>query len=79
MKIEDRRPSAFQTEICLVNIPMGTVFQGTIGDSRGTFMRVGEVVVGLDRNLFWVGLSGRSWTCKNYQPVHGRIVIERNA
>lgn len=86
MKIQDNRITA---RTLLVEIPNKTVFQGTInGFVTGTFRKNGNGHTGyvfslVDDEMWQSGgccVGGTQlFYCDNYQPVHGRIVIERNA
>lgn len=65
-------------------IPSGTVFQGRIGSITGTFKKNQNTVCQLDGHSVWMTpntytTGGFNGPCHNYQPVHGRVIIERNA
>lgn len=81
MKVQDDRCSIKPTFTRVKDIPSGTVFVGDIGGARSVFLRGGErnsMVVDLKNpNNYWT--SADYISVQDYQPVHGRIVIERNA
>lgn len=84
MKIQDcRGTNPEPVSILASNIIIGTVCQGRL-DPTGpirTFLRTFSELVDLSNpHATWTATS-RSFspTLYNYQPVHGRIVIERNA
>lgn len=78
LRVEDCRCRQKPVAVNLQNIPTGTVFQGTIGSVRGTFKCNQGYVFQLDGSSLW-DLTRTGMACDNYQPIHGRIVIERNA
>lgn len=82
MKVQDDRCSIRPTFTKVKDIPSGAVFEGEIGGAYGSvFLRGGtlnSMVVDLKNpNNYWT--SADNILVQNYQPVHGRIVIERNA
>lgn len=88
MEIVDKRPSTRQTSIPFCDIPHGTVFQGRPnGHDKGTFLRTGGTanyaihIVELSKPFrTWVNTEKNpEWRMLDYQPVHGKITIERNA
>lgn len=80
MKIEDCRKIK-DMGVDLTLVPGGTVFLGKIGAVDGCFKRNQGHVFQLDGTAIFQVPAKYSVTERvyNYQPVHGRIVIERNA
>lgn len=84
MKIEDIRKPCPPVTIHGRSIPVGTVFMGAVnGYTPSTYLRTYDAIVNLaDPNQTWGAENNghQRWPeVVNYQPVHGRIVIERNA
>lgn len=94
MIIQDVRRCKTTPPINFLNIPYGTMFQGTFLDPTnntaytGTFFKGNSTITQMDgeRHDSW-GLGPGAVKAQihkyivvyNYQAVHGRIVIERNA
>lgn len=81
MKVEDQRCATIPGTKAAGDIPCGTVFTGAIAGVPGVFMRSGQTTVCIvdlmNPSRYWT--SAANIKVKDYQPVHGKIVIERNA
>lgn len=84
LTVVDQRPvPPSKPDMPLHQIPNGTMFTGAINHQkiRGTFIKRQDVVINLASDNVWrhVNDQNHQWFCADYQPVNGRIVIERNA
>lgn len=83
MKIQDVRNPCPSVTLHGRDVPVGTVFQGAVnGYAPSTYLRTFDAIVDLADPVRTWGVENdghRRWPeVVNYQPVHGRIVIERN-
>lgn len=91
--VEDQRITTPTVQL-LGDVPDGTTFKGVIHGNKGLFTRVQLTIVQLDftappflqaplfRRIWDIDDShgnNRRMVVADYQPVHGRIIIERDA
>ncbi|KKN74268.1 hypothetical protein LCGC14_0392070 [marine sediment metagenome] len=79
MKIVDQRIEKSQTTKWVSNIPLGTIFDGTIGhdkDELGPYLRNEAGVVSLSnpRQSWHVGIA--TLTVHNYQELYAELIIK---
>lgn len=87
MEVIDNRQNSTRPTVLMTSIPQGAIFQGRPnGSSASTFKRVHDHIFelsGVAGSRSWrvdsKTTENRSYYVENYQRVHGKIVIERNA